>query len=120
MLKNLKLLIFSIVYMASSMSYAGIYGENLRNSTPDIGESSNNIAVALLGVSNLWLAVATIAGIGFLFVGIVKYHEHKKNPQQTPIGTVFLMLFVAIALIGVAFIVEYGDTSYAAIKQLFN
>lgn len=119
--EKLKLFImFSYISLISiKNSYGTIYGDNLAGEGSDFGSDSSNMAQALFSISNLWLAIATIAGLGFLFVGVVKYHEHRKNPIQTPLSHVFTMLFLAIALIGIAFIVQFGDSSYAAIKRLF-
>lgn len=117
---NLNILVLLIFTYLSAASYAGIYGDQPRGTAPNLGDASHNLASALLGISDLWLAVATIAGVGFFFIALIKYYEHRKNPQQTPISAVWIMLFMAVALISVSFIVQYGDNSYATVKRLFN
>lgn len=108
-----------ITYFGFNNSYA-IYGQRAGGKQQSLGEGSRNVAGALFDISNLWLAVAMIAGIGFLFVGIVKYFEHRKNPIQTPLGQVLLLLFLAIALIGTYVFIQFGDSGYVMLQEIFE
>lgn len=105
------------LYLISQSSYA-LYGA--RPDRQGLGEGSKNVAGALFDISNLWLAVAMIAGIGFLFVAIVKYFDHRKNPTQTPLGQVILLLFIAIALIGLYVFITFGESGYVMLQESFE
>ena len=43
-------------------------------------------------------ALAFLAGIAFFIVAILKFKQFKDNPQQTPVGTPFMLLLIAVLL----------------------
>ena len=79
-IKNIYLSV--ILFFYSNINYADTYEHYSDDAILDIGESARNMTTALMGISDLWLSIATIAGIGFLFASMIKYHTHRKNPQQ--------------------------------------
>lgn len=64
-----------------------------------IGTIATNITGSFAGIAKLITAAAYIAGVGFALSSILKFKQHKDNPQQVPIGTPIALLFIAAALI---------------------
>jgi intracellular multiplication protein IcmD len=96
-----KLLIIASVTLAAfffteiavaAASSSGISG-------PSIGAIASNITKSFGALAKLITAGSYIAGFGFSLGAILKFKQHKDNPQQIPIGTPIAMLFVAAALI---------------------
>lgn len=107
--------------MFANLSYAKHHLEVPKQKKPlGIGDVADNISRALLGASKLWITMASIIGVGFLCAAFFKFHEYKKNPQQTPINKVFTLLILGILLLSMWFIVEYGGSSFALIEQIFS
>lgn len=107
-------------YLLSTRALFAVYGEGVSGNETTFGDIAYNLSDALFGIANLWLAVSVIAGIAFLFIAIIKYKEYKINPQQTPIGKVFLMLFMGIVLISIVVIVQFGDSAYVMLQEKFG
>lgn len=66
---------------------------------PSIGTIATTITGSFEGLAKLITAGAYIAGIGFALSAILKFKQHKDNPQQIPIGTPIALLFIAAGLI---------------------
>jgi intracellular multiplication protein IcmD len=81
---------FSEIALAASSS--GLSG-------PSLGGIAKNITGSFQNLAKLITAGSYIAGFGFSLGAILKFKQHKDNPQQIPIGTPIAMLFVAAALI---------------------
>lgn len=110
-----------VVLILADTSYANYRIEVNKQQKPlGIGDVADNISKALLGASKLWLTVASIIGIGFLCAAFFKLHEHRKNPQQTPISKVFTFLILGLLLVSMWFIVEFGGSSFALMKKNFS
>lgn len=113
------LLIFSLFYSIRSIAEEGYDNFEYIDDRPStLGSAAKNISNALMGISDLWLAVASIAGLGLIVASIAKFHMHRKNPQQIPIGQPISLLVIGMLLLSLSFIAEYGDTSYTYIKRL--
>lgn len=86
-------ILFSLCYAES----ASAQGVQITGSS--IGEIATNITGSFEGLARLITAAAYIAGIGFAMSAILKFKQHKDNPQQVTIGTPIALLFIAAALI---------------------
>lgn len=64
-----------------------------------IGTMAASITSTFDNVGKLITAGSYIAGLGFAISAILKFKQHKDNPQQTPIGQPIGLLFIAIALL---------------------
>ena len=64
-----------------------------------IGAIATTVTSSFYGIAMLITAGSYIAGMGFALGAILKFKQHKDNPQQIPIGTPIALLFVAAALI---------------------
>lgn len=64
-----------------------------------IGEVATKVTESFEGVATLMIAVAYIAGIGFVLAAIFKFKQHKDNPTQIPLGTPLAMLVIGVVLI---------------------
>ncbi len=78
----------------------GFYtGSVLAATGMSIGQIATTVTSSFYGVAQLITAGSYIAGMGFALGAILKFKQHKDNPQQIPIGTPIALLFVAAALI---------------------
>lgn len=66
---------------------------------PSLGTIAGTVTGSFEGLAKLITAGAYIAGIGFALSAILKFKQHKDNPQQIPIGTPIALLFIAAGLI---------------------
>jgi len=84
---------------------AGFYtGHAFAQATPGgdtstIGGIAENITGSFESIGKLMIAVAYLAGFGFVIASIFKFKQHKDNPTQIPMGTPIAMLVIGIALI---------------------
>jgi len=65
----------------------------------DIGTLAANITKSFKSVGELILAIAFVAGLGFVMAAIFKFKQHKDNPTQIPLGTPIALLAIGVALI---------------------
>lgn len=80
-------------YLITLLGLSGsVYAANL-------SEAANNIVHAIDGISGLLIALAYVCGLGYAVSAIMKFKNHKDNPQQMPISTPITELFIAIALL---------------------
>lgn len=91
----LKLLVCAIVvlmffYVGDVFAQGG--GKN-------IGDIAKSITGSFKGIGELILAIAFVAGLGFVMASIFKFKQHKDNPTQIPLGTPIALLAVGVALI---------------------
>lgn len=63
-----------------------------------IGAIATNITGSFKALGQLVLAIAFLAGIGFVMAAIFKFKQHKDNPTQIPLGTPVAMLVIGIVL----------------------
>lgn len=64
-----------------------------------IGTVAANLTGTFANIAKLITALSYIAGLGFGIGSILKFKQHKDNPQQIPVGTPIALLFVAAALL---------------------
>lgn len=85
-------LLIGCTFFYVGYAYAGGTGQSL-------GQVAQTITGSFEGLAKLLTATAYIAGIGFALSAILKFKQHKDNPQQIPIGTPIALLFIAAGLI---------------------
>jgi intracellular multiplication protein IcmD len=70
--------------------------ESPQGSIGAVAKRFSNMAASF---KNLIITVAFVSGVGFTIAAVFKLKQHKENPQNVPIGTVFALFFVSILLI---------------------
>lgn len=65
----------------------------------NIGTMAANITKTFDALGLLITAASYIAGLGFAISAILKFKQHKDNPQQTPVGQPIGLMFIAVALL---------------------
>ncbi len=63
-----------------------------------LGALALNLTRSFSGIARLITAGSYLAGGAFAVGAIMKFKQHKDNPQQIPIGTPIALLFIAAAL----------------------
>lgn len=101
MYQRLSIFLFSLCVT----SFAFAEGEK------NIGTIAQGISKTLSSVGQLMVAVAYLAGFGFLMFGILKFKQHKDNPQQVTLGVPVVMTIIGSVLLFVgAFIAPLGES----------
>ncbi|OGT51648.1 MAG: hypothetical protein A3E84_03760 [Gammaproteobacteria bacterium RIFCSPHIGHO2_12_FULL_42_13] len=59
---------------------------------------SGNLTGAFTQIAKMLTAGAYLAGAAFALGAIMKFKQHKDNPQQIPIGQPIALIFIAAAL----------------------
>ena len=73
--------------------------EALATGNLDLGKMASNITHTFTQVAKLLTAGSYIAGIAFSIGALMKFKQHKDNPQSVPIGTPVSLIFIAAALL---------------------
>lgn len=77
----------------------------------DIGGIAGNVTTTLFSIGKLMVAVAYVAGFGFLMFGVLKLKQHRDNPSQIPLGTPIVMILIGVVLVFIGgFIAPLGET----------
>ncbi|MDF1758674.1 MAG: type IV secretion protein IcmD [Legionellaceae bacterium] len=64
-----------------------------------IGTMASSVTSTFDSVGKMITASSYVAGLAFAISSILKFKQHKDNPQQTPIGQPIGLIFIAIALL---------------------
>lgn len=83
--------------LLSTLSYSGFVFAGASDS--GIGGIATNITQSFEAVGQLIVAIAFLAGIGFIMAAIFKFKQHKDNPTQIPLGTPLAMLVIGAFLV---------------------
>lgn len=83
--------------MLAGLFYSGMAMAG--SSDSGIGGIAANITGEFANIGKLILAVAFLAGIGFIMAAIFKFKQHKDNPTQIPLGTPIAMLVIGAFLV---------------------
>jgi intracellular multiplication protein IcmD len=97
------LMLISVGILAASSVFAA--------APTDLGGLATNITNSFQSFGTLMIAIAYLAGIGFVLGGIFKFKQHKDNPTQIPLGTPLALLVVGIILIFLPAIFEPAGKS---------
>ena len=80
-----------------------------------LGGMSTSIRGSLKSLTKLITAGSYLAGLAFSIGAIMKFKQHKDNPQQTPIGNPIALVFIAAALLFLPTILGIaGSTMFGA------
>ncbi len=80
-----------------------------------IGTMASTITETFDSVGKLITASSYVAGLGFAISAILKFKQHKDNPQQTPIGQPIGLVFIAAALLFLPSILSVaGNTMFSS------
>jgi intracellular multiplication protein IcmD len=73
-----------------------------------VGAIAANVTSNLTNIAKLITAGSYVAGMAFAVGAIAKFKQHKENPQQMPLSTPIVLLFIGIALIFIPAIFKSG------------
>lgn len=85
-------LLMGLFFLAETAGAAGTAGQTL-------GQVATQVTGSFSALAKLITASSYVAGMGFALSSILKFKQHKDNPQQIPIGTPIALLFIAAGLI---------------------
>jgi len=88
---------------------ACFYAGHVFAASGDLKDIAQNIYGTFSEVGKLIVAIAYIAGFGFVMASIFKFKQHKDNPTQIPMGTPIAMLIIGIALLFMPSIISTGS-----------
>ncbi|OGV34020.1 MAG: hypothetical protein A3E88_04600 [Legionellales bacterium RIFCSPHIGHO2_12_FULL_35_11] len=86
----LKYIVGSVAVLFAGSAFAA--SETLGTMAAEVTSSFANVGLMIT-------AASYIAGLGFAVSAILKFKQHKDNPQQTPIGQPVGLIAIAIALL---------------------
>lgn len=83
-----------------------------------LGNVATTITTSFANLSKLMTAASYVGGIGFAVGAIMKFKQHRDNPQQVTIGTCVGMTAVAAALLFLPTILGItGQTVFGGAQQ---
>jgi intracellular multiplication protein IcmD len=83
--------------------------------TLTIGGMASLITGSFTSLAKLITAGSYLAGLAFSIGAIIKFKQHKDNPQSTPIGNPIALVFIAAALLFLPTILGVtGSTMFGA------
>jgi intracellular multiplication protein IcmD len=84
-------------------------------SSLSLGGMSSSITSSFTSMTKLITAGSYLAGLAFSIGAIIKFKQHKDNPQSTPIGNPIALVFIAAALLFLPTILGIaGSTMFGA------
>lgn len=83
----------------SCIALAVFAGDTLAANTQTLGSMASTITGSFSNLAKLITAGSYVAGLGFSISAIMKFKQHKDNPQQEPIGKPIGLTFIAAALL---------------------
>lgn len=95
------------------------FGESANAATSmTLGNVATTITTSFANLSKLMTAASYVGGIGFAVGAIMKFKQHRDNPQQVTIGTCVGMTAVAAALLFLPTILGItGQTVFGGAQQ---
>ena len=81
--------LFVLVFATESAVAAGL----------TVGNMASSITGSFVDLTKLITAGSYLAGLAFSIGAIMKFKQHKDQPQQVPIGTPVALVFIAAALL---------------------
>jgi intracellular multiplication protein IcmD len=88
---------------------SSVFAETPSPGGNDISSIATGITTTLGSIGKLMVAIAYLAGFGFLMFGILKFKQHKDNPQQVTLGVPIVMTIIGSVLLFVgSFIAPLG------------
>jgi hypothetical protein len=84
---------------------------------PEVGERLMTFTDV---ITRLMLVACFVVGVGFIFVALLQYQTHRRNPKFVPLDKPVWYLVLGIILIGIIFLEEIfggGTGSILKLKQ---
>jgi len=83
-----------------------------------IGAVANNLMGPVSFLSDFIYSACFVIGGSFVFAGVVKYFEHRRNPLGVTIGTVIFLFLAGLFLISLpfAYLVIHHGSPYTLLK----
>lgn len=75
----------------------------------DIGELARTIMRSFKSLGKLMVAVAYIAGFGFMVAAIFKFKQHKDNPTQVPMTTPLFQTVIGTVMLFLPTMINVGS-----------
>lgn len=69
-----------------------------------VGQIAENLTGPVDAIISLVRAICVISGLGLVMGSLVKFSDHRKNPQEITLGMVFMIFLAGMSLLAVAFI----------------
>jgi len=108
-IRKIKKSCFGKVLLMLLTAGACFYAGHVFAASGDLKDIAQNIYGTFSEVGKLIVAIAYIAGFGFVMASIFKFKQHKDNPTQIPMGTPIAMLIIGIALLFMPSIISTGS-----------
>lgn len=81
----------------------------------DIGDMAESINSTFSAIAQLIGGAAYLFGIGFTGAGLLKFKQHRDNPQQVQLGACFTLLVVGVLLIFLpSLVTQAGETVFSS------
>ena len=97
--KTMMLIKTRTFYLCSLLALAGLLFFLPVAQAQNISDVAGNLISTISNVDQLLVAIAYIVGIGYALSAIIKFKNHKENPQQVPLSMPVIELCVALSLI---------------------
>jgi len=101
-------LIGLIFRLGIAVALMALGAEAWADSGAGIGGIAQNVTSNLTSIAKLITAGSYVAGMAFAVGAIAKFKQHKENPQQMPLSTPLVLLFIGIALIFIPAVFKSG------------
>ncbi|OGT51647.1 MAG: hypothetical protein A3E84_03755 [Gammaproteobacteria bacterium RIFCSPHIGHO2_12_FULL_42_13] len=95
--KNRRILFLFLVLSSLLFFFPGMASAEAEAGT-NLSAISTNLTGAFAQIARMLTAGAYLAGAAFALGAIMKFKQHKDNPQQIPIGQPIALIFIAAAL----------------------
>ena len=69
-----------------------------------IGIIANNLTGLVGGASKITHFILLVAGSGLIIGALIKFHEHRQNPEEISLSKPITLLLFGVALIGLAIV----------------
>ncbi|MGB6977239.1 MAG: DUF6750 family protein [Gammaproteobacteria bacterium] len=90
----------SLLLMVTLLMFAGhAWADDTSGDNGGLGTLAMNITNSTQSFAKVMMAIAYLAGIGFVLASIFKFKQHKDNPTQIPLGTPLALLVIGIVLV---------------------
>lgn len=78
-----------------------------------LGQLANILMAPTAGIARIMMAMAFVAGVGFLMGAIIQYKYHRENPQQVRLSTPLLLLALGLALLALPLVAQISSSNPA-------
>jgi hypothetical protein len=85
-----------------------------------IGAVAKRFTGMMESFQNLIITVSWVSSFGFMIAAVFKLKQHKENPQNVPIGTVFALFLVAVLLMNLPLLLVPTVRSIFGAKYQFQ